>query len=335
VYTDGKMPPPACARIVLAGLLAGRAGTAMERMLAAYNKWTAYNLYLPMAPPTEHGMIGVMRWLSIDHCPMCSDLVTSQDLAASAAASAWDRASANGVTRTKLHRCMTCGWWGIRDQAEEESIIVDSEEKYWDTLISGVVQKWDASSKSAPVDVLMEYFRRRDLLFHEVHPFAFEKIIAECLKTEFGPCEVRHVGSYGGKGDRGIDAFVVKDGVDWIVQIKRRSSDGPESVDAVRMLNGVLFREGKTHGIVITTAPRFTKGAQLEAHPRVSGSYVVKLLTRQDVLRMIDISVDQLHPAVWEVVLKDQGSWANRETVPDEIKQLLGGEETKDLWYPG
>ena len=60
-----------------------------------------------------------------------------------------------------------------------------------------------------------------------------------------GPCEVRHVGVAGGNGDGGIDLYLIREEEEWLVQVKRRLTDNPEPIESIRLLNGVLLREGK------------------------------------------------------------------------------------------
>src|SRR5271169_136592 len=62
-----------------------------------------------------------------------------------------------------------------------------------------------------------------------------------------------------------------------------------EGVQVIRQMNGVLFREGRARGIVITTASNFTKGAVREASTRKSTNeqYEMKLLSFPDIVSML------------------------------------------------
>jgi hypothetical protein len=187
----------------------------MSRLVKTYDKWTGYDLEFPGWPAipgkSTYGAIGTVRWLLIDRCPMCKSTITKEDLPQSVFATKAARDMVSDAISTHLHHCAVCGWWSVREHGGD--LQVPSAKYDFDRLISSILEEWDVSSKSAPVDLLMTFLNHRKMHFREVHPFAFEKIIADCLKVEFGPCEVRHVGSSGGKGDEGIDAFVVKDGV--------------------------------------------------------------------------------------------------------------------------
>ena len=98
-----------------------------------------------------------------------------------------------------------------------------------------------------------------------VDPRAFEKLMQDCLRSAYGPCEVTHLGC---TGDGGVDLKLTRNDLGtFLVQVKRRTHLGRnEGVSVVRELNGVLFREGRAKGMVITTAKDFTKAAREEAH---------------------------------------------------------------------
>jgi hypothetical protein len=96
-----------------------------------------------------------------------------------------------------------------------------------------------------------------------VNSRVFEELIADCLTSAFPTSEVIKVG---GSGDRGIDIMLLNtSGEKYLVQIKRRSNiEKNESVEVVRLLNGVLFRENAAKGLVITTAKNYTRAAVQE-----------------------------------------------------------------------
>jgi hypothetical protein len=85
-------------------------------------------------------------------------------------------------------------------------------------------------------------------------------------------------------GDGGIDIFMIKDDVTWLVQVKRRTNSKPESVETVRLLNGALLREGRFSGMVVTSAESFTKNAVSEAVIKTPGPYAVQLINRGGVM---------------------------------------------------
>jgi len=197
---------------------------------------------------------------------------------------------------TYLHNCPHCGWWGLRESWQDAEYHGES-----DYLTSGILAEWDISSKSIPISILTNYLQTKDPKsdYRQIDSQVFEKLIAECLKYEYAPCEVYHVGSRRGEGDGGVDILMIKDDTEWLIQVKRRVNNKLESVDAVRMLNGVLLREGKRFGMFITSAANFTKDAKSETDIKTPGAYGVRLINRGDIHGMIARLPRSLEPP-WE-----------------------------------
>ena len=113
----------------------------------------------------------------------------------------------------------------------------------------------------------------------------------DCLRSEYAPCEVYHVGKTGDGG--GIDLkLVLSDKETFLIQVKRRSDlSKREGVNVVRELNGVLFREGVSKGMVISTARGYTKAAERELNVKTdtSETYLVRLLDYYDIVKMLNL----------------------------------------------
>ena len=212
----------------------------------------------------------------------------------------------------RLLRCESCGWWGV----EEKGSDTDNKEYYFGFhfLVSAVCKWYDTSDKDAPTRALCDYFRGKDETdFKAIHPFGFERLISECLRYEFGPCEVHHVGADGGSGDGGVDIYMIKDDTTWLVQVKRRLNDKPEPVESIRLLNGVLLREGHHRGMVVTSAKSFSKNANVEKSISTPGPYEVRLVDRGGVIDMlkkvpsVDLEqfLDEEYPAINHCLLSD------------------------------
>lgn len=220
---------------------------------------------------------------------------------------------------TFLYICRGCGWWAVRECGADLEY-----DGAWDNLVVGAVQEWDLASKDVPVSVLREHFAKnaQKLELKALDAYVFEKLIAECLRYEYKPCEVHHVGARGGKGDDGIDLYLVKDGTEWLIQVKRRLTEHNEPVDTVRLLNGVLLREGKHKGMVVTSAAGFTRKAQLETKVKTPGAYCVELFDRGDVLRMIaNIPRDLAEP--WQPAFREESLWKSPEALSEEFAALF------------
>jgi hypothetical protein len=253
-------------------------------------------------------------------CPMCASTITRTGLPTSAAGQDFRRsASIPLIDFTYLFICPECKWWAVRESGADREVRGE-----WDYLAVGTVKKWELSSKDIPISVLRRYFEQHDRIdFKLLDASAFEKLIAECLRYEFQPCEVHHVGARGGKGDQGIDIYLIKDEIEWLIQVKRRLTDNPEPVDTIRLLNGVLLREGKYNGMVVTSAASFTRNAQSETSIKTPGAYCVKLINRGDVLSMIaKIPHEQNEP--WRKVLNDEHWWSRSpQKISEEFKELF------------
>lgn len=253
-------------------------------------------------------------------CPMCASSITRTALPTSAAGLEFRRwAFIPLIDFTYLFTCPECKWWAIRESGADREVRGE-----WDYLAVGTVKKWELSSKDIPISVLRRYFEQHNRIdFKLLDASAFEKLIAECLRYEYHPCEVNHVGARGGKGDQGIDIYLIKDETEWLIQVKRRLTDNPEPVDTIRLLNGVLLREGKYKGMVVTSAASFTRTAKSETLIKTPGAYCVKLINRGDILSMIaKIPHEQNEP--WQKVLNDKQWWSRSpQTISEEFRGLF------------
>lgn len=219
-----------------------------------------------------------------------------------------------------------CGWWAHEEHFE------DYEVSYgWDILVAGVLQKWEVSSHAVPVAILRDHLLKNgSAAFLATDPSAFERLMAHCLAYELGPCAVHHVGARGGRGDGGVDIYLVKDETEWLIQVKRRLADRKEGVETVRLLNGVLLREGKAHGMVVTSAHGFTKGAMRESVPVSAGAYCVRLIDRGDVLAMlqkIPSSAEEARTRALSAVQKPTG-----DRMSEELEALFEGGHRGNFW---
>jgi hypothetical protein len=184
----------------------------------------------------------------------------------------------------RLLRSKACNWWGI----EERGADTDNRDYCFGFhfLVSAVCRWYDLESKGIPISAVRDFLTSHgELDLRSMHPWAFERLVAECLRHEFGPCEVHHVGVSGG-GDGGIDVYMLKDGTTWLVQVKRRLNNKAESIETIRLLNGDLLREGKYCGMVVTSAETFSKNALAETVIKTPGPYAVRLIDRGGVMEM-------------------------------------------------
>jgi len=152
--------------------------------------------------------------------------------------------------------CTTCGFWFAECTKGRGSF--NAVHRY---AAAAVKRVFPIDIPEPPMSELVEYLRRHPERMREIHPTAFEKLVAECFRANWKPVEVVHVGK---TNDGGIDLILVKgEGTKWLVQCKRRSkTQSTESVSTVREMLGTLLAEGNLRGIVVSSADHFSYEAQ-------------------------------------------------------------------------
>lgn len=118
--------------------------------------------------------------------------------------------------------------------------------------------------------------------------------MASLLKDYYGEWEVVHLGGY---RDKGIDLKLVLNNEEpFLVQIKRRKILlKNEGVKVVRELNGVLFHDNNTKGIIITTAKDYTRDVYAESNIKThtKETYQMNLLKFNDIIKMLGVAIKQ------------------------------------------
>jgi hypothetical protein len=226
-------------------------------------------------------------------CPYCDARLTQREVASHADGHSY-----------LLGLCDACGWWAL--------LFVRQPGSAMDHLSCGLCQTYDVAALDVPLDALRDYLRRNPHDMAHVNPEAFERLVGECLKSEYAPCDVIHIG---GSGDGGVDLKLVE-GNDrvFLIQVKRRSDlASREGVQVVRELNGVLFKEGRAKGMVVTTASGFTRAALKERDVKTPTlePYEVRLLAFDDIVRMLHLPSPEPYEPWMRIVTDAQalGGW--------------------------
>jgi len=210
--------------------------------------------------------------LSTHLCPYCAFLLTDLGDDISAPDSA-----------VELRTCRQCGWW-----VAGYSFVSSNGNRVLKNQFRGEAKHYNVSDLDAPLEDLRRFLAQHPEYLGEVHHRKFELLIADCLKVAFGAADVAHTG---GTADGGIDLLMaVTADETYLVQVKRRKDlSSREGVQVVRELNGVLFRENVSRGLIVTTASDYTEAAKLEAHVKTptQRAYVMKLLRLDDVVQML------------------------------------------------
>jgi hypothetical protein len=180
--------------------------------------------------------------------------------------------------------CDGCRWWNVLDLSASRGFGWKEA-----SFIEGVARAFRVDALDPPIADLRRYLAVHPNDAAHVNPTAFERLIGDCLASEYEPCEVEHVGR---SGDGGIDLKLITSSKEtYLVQVKRRTDlDSTEGVDVVRSLNGVLFREGATKGIVVSSAKKFSEAAWLETSDIktiLPERYAMDLLAFADIQRLL------------------------------------------------
>lgn len=234
-------------------------------------------------------------------CPMCQSRLRRCIYRSVTLRAPTDPVDGNRVV---IDFCEQCGFW-FGDEAWYDPYGNDMKETY----TTGLVKEYSLDDKTIPLNELRRFLSRHPHHVVHTHPSAFEKLMADCLRSEYGECEVIHMGR---TGDGGIDIKLVNSDREtfMIVQVKRRTSlDSTESVQVVRELNGVLFREGLARGMVITTSRSFSAAAVAETIIKTPTRerYLVELRAFSNVCSMLNIKQelqDTYQPWLRHIIMK-------------------------------
>lgn len=156
--------------------------------------------------------------------------------------------------------CEKCGWWTYKTRFSEELDYVDKiDALYSDNKYYAITKKYDISDKTIPIEVLGNELKKKTDLIYSIAPYKLEELCTDILKGIYD-CEVHHVGM---SGDGGKDIIILESDDPILVQVKRRENPNHiELVKGVREFVGTMFIEDVKKGIFISTAKRFSKGAE-------------------------------------------------------------------------
>jgi hypothetical protein len=159
-------------------------------------------------------------------------------------------------THMRLSVCPKCYWWRALIHPVPEGEVYE--------FIS-IMNKKHVSSDDIPIEEL-----RNHLLKHWGHrkiisPKKCEQLVESVFKNYYN-CEVHYNSNSVYSKDGGIDLIFVKknEGVSAVIQVKRRQTDKPESVQCIREFIGSVAQSKYNHGYFVTTADNFTRDANIE-----------------------------------------------------------------------
>ena len=136
---------------------------------------------------------------------------------------------------------------------------------------------------------LAMHIRQDPYRLHFVNPKRFEKFVADVFRANYTNAEVVHVGK---PNDGGVDVLLIDAQEEqWIIQVKRRGvKRQSEEVRTIRDMLGAMIVEGVYRGIIVSTAPRFSRWAEQAATKAESGPHrmTLRLVDRGILNRMLD-----------------------------------------------
>lgn len=161
---------------------------------------------------------------------------------------------------------------------------------------------------------LAQYLRRRPDAWCQFTPIVLERVVADILRANCREAEVIHVGR---PDDGGVDVLLGKvakvlgtsyrrqsrvpgrfsmrekreelllsylidaGGPTWLVQVKRRQRLGSvESIETLRNLLGAVVLHGALHGLIVSTADRFSTRARAAVPTARQFGYEIRLADR-------------------------------------------------------
>lgn len=187
----------------------------------------------------------------------------------------------------RVHVCESCKWWYIMSSKYYENWVYGTFEDYH-TLYEGIIKKFSLVDSKTPTDVLRRHLTDHPHHIHAINPRSFERLVADIYR-DFYDCEVKHVGA---TNDGGVDLIAVIADEPHLIQVKRRSSPKrAESVSVVRELIGTLALRDARVGVIVSSAPSFSKQSiEASLHPNLERHAIsLKLVARDDLLEMMRI----------------------------------------------
>lgn len=153
----------------------------------------------------------------------------------------------------KIHGCRNCGWWIFNRSDIEYDYREEAKRRV------AVLREFKIDDKELPLATLKKELQKKPNVLYNIHDKKFEELVASILQ-DFYQVEVRVIGK---RNDGGIDLVYVQNDEPFAIQVKRRlSADKIETVSLIREFLGALILQGFKKGKVVTTATKFSSGAE-------------------------------------------------------------------------
>ena len=223
----------------------------------------------------------------LSHCPYCNSIiskvdVTSKDL------------KKELFKEIIARKCNNCGWWEFEEELPLEYTNGDS---YCAKSIHrrAVLREFSVAGSDVPIRSLRKHITRYPNSIYSMNPIRLEKLVASVF-SDFMDCEAIHVG---GPNDKGIDVVLIKGERQYVIQVKRRSSNNAtEAVSGIREFLGAMVLRNSLKGIFVSTAKRFSKQATISAQQAhdVGAVEYIKLVNADKLIDVCKIAASNVDP---------------------------------------
>lgn len=201
----------------------------------------------------------------------------------------------NPVREYNLWYCRNCRFWQWYYYADEFGY-AEHVRRYMDafapippeqTAFISKLREFDVRLPSSCNEELAQYLRSNPNKLNTYNPQKFEKLVTDIFKANYKNAEVIHVGK---PDDGGVDIFFIdSDDQQWLVQVKRREKlESSEGVTTIRNLLGAMILEGKTQGVLVSTADHFTLRAKQAVNKAKGIGFYIELIDKGALNRMIE-----------------------------------------------
>ena len=212
------------------------------------------------------------------------------------------------IAEAYVGECYFCGYWQAYyyEDVSGEGPMGTQKER-----IEAHVSKLYEYPESIPIECkreLAQYLKVNPAYWNLIEPRKLEILISDIFKANYKNCDVVHVGA---PNDGGFDVVFIDSGEKrWLIQVKRRENhEKSEGVSTLRNLLGAMVLENSKYGIVVSTSDQFSYWANLAQRNAKKLGYVVELIDRGKLARMIE---PMLPDPEWIRFLKNQKpEWLN------------------------
>lgn len=213
----------------------------------------------------------------------------------------------------KVEICPNCGWW----YAVQDADVGNNGSA---VAAAGVLERFDLSSATVPLEVLQSELAQRTHRISGIHPKRMEDLVGSILSGVYD-CEVYQLGY---SKDGGIDLLLLKSDHQVAVQVKRRESNAKkESVSLVREFLGASLLASHSDLIYVTSAAGFTKGAQIAAEKAVRDKLVrsYELIDGPRFSSMLSKTVEP----IWKTALEEAVDQGGTPDIPNPFLIATNG----------